>query len=184
MQKQDGSYRVISKIAWTTVPYSARNSFVVSHHPVSIGARIRSAREKRGINKNQLARLLGTSWQHVHRWEIGRTAPSADSLQKIAKELDVSAGYLLGAESHDGARGEVEETRGLELFLKSYAPDDLTEAELAWLKSAPLGTDATAGRYVYLLETLRSGAERIPATQSGTHVKADRDAILRRKQSG
>jgi transcriptional regulator with XRE-family HTH domain len=156
----------------------------VSHHPVSIGARIRSAREKRGINKNQLARLLGTSWQHVHRWEIGRTAPSADSLQKIAKELGVSAGYLLGAEAHDGVGADAEETRGLELFLKSYAPDDLTEAELSWLKAAPLGPDATAGRYVDLLEALRASAERTGATQSGTHVKADREAILRRKQSG
>jgi transcriptional regulator with XRE-family HTH domain len=153
-------------------------------HPISIGARIRTAREKRGVNKNQLARLLGTSWQHVHRWEIGRTAPSADSLQKIAKELGVSAGYLLGAE----VEVATDESRGLELFLKSYAPDDLTEAEMAWLRAAPLGPEATAGRYVDLLEALRSGSgaasgDRAP-TQSGTHAKADREAVLRRKTSG
>ncbi|MEM9189923.1 MAG: helix-turn-helix transcriptional regulator [Myxococcota bacterium] len=143
-----------------------------------IGERIRHAREQLGINRNQMARELGTSWQHVQRWETGRTAPSTDSLAKIAALLNVTVGHLLG-------HGEttVGPSTGLQEFLATFAPADLTEAEERWLRTAPVES-GSPGMYVDILHALRNGARprtippRQDPAQSGTHARVIREEIL------
>jgi len=157
--------------------------------PKRIGARIRAARERLGRNKNQMAREIGTSWQHVDRWEKGKTIPASDSLKKLAEYLGVSVDHLLDAEAADTPS----EPEALAEFLASYAPRDLSGIELDWLRRAPLGADATPGRYVDLLRALRAGGALIvpvgerpeseaPRPRSGTHAKVDRDEALARSK--
>ncbi len=154
-----------------------------------IGARIRAARERLGRNKNQMARDVGTSWQHVDRWEKGKTVPAPESLRKLSAYLGVTMDHLVA----DDAVGAESPGDALEEFLGSYAPRDLTGTELAWLKSAPLGRDATPGRYVDLLRALRAGGAAIVRVgdvpedanstkkpRSGTHAKVDRARALER----
>lgn len=123
----------------------------------AVGERIRAARERLGRNRNQLARELGTSWQHVGRWEDGLTEPSPESLRRIAACLRVSVDYLLtGA---DFAAEPPPAGEGLAEFLRSYAPEDVSEAEVAWLRAAPIDhSSATPGEYVNMLHALRVGA--------------------------
>lgn len=124
-----------------------------------MGARIERAREAAGLNKNQLARAIGTSWQHVDHWERDRTAPNTASLSRLASVLGVSIGSLLGA-PEGGALGAGEPSPALETFLRAYAPPDLTASELAWLRAAPIDAAlATPGQYVDLLHRLRTPAE-------------------------
>lgn len=159
----------------------------MSPDPKRIGARIREARERLGRNKNQMARDMGTSWQHVDRWEKGRTVPASDSLKKLAAYLGVTIDHLMGGEPI-AVEGE---SPALAEFLASFAPRDLSGVELDWLRRAPLGPDATPGRYVDLLRALRAGGAPIvpvgegsvdaPATskaRSGTHAKVDREEAL------
>jgi len=154
----------------------------------AIGARIRRARESLGRNRNQMARDLGTSWQHVDRWEKGRTVPAPESLRRLAAYLGVSADHLL---SEPGSPAQGAGSAGFAEFLRSYAPSDLSEGERAWLQSAPMGPDATPGRYVDLLHAVRSGGapivrvgepapERAAPARSGTHVKVERGLLLDR----
>jgi transcriptional regulator with XRE-family HTH domain len=130
----------------------------------SIGARIAAARERAGMNRNQLARALGTSWQHVDHWEKGRTRPTVESVRRLAELLGVSVDYLLGLEEARAERST------LERFLGELAPGDLTPQEEQWLRDAPLDdARATPEDYLGLLERLRGVGGEKP--RSGTRAK-------------
>ena len=138
-----------------------------------IAARIKEAREARGMNRNQLARYLGTSWALVNQWETGKTIPSLKSLQRIAKVLEVDADRLVG-QSHTSSSPEFDE------FLKQYLPNDLSKAEEAWLRSAPcadrpLSPDA----YSDILRALRANRhgwdESHPSTRELSVASAHRE---------
>ncbi len=148
--------------------------------PRTVGERIAWARERAGMNKNQFARELGTSWQHVDHWERGRTEPSLASMRRIAEVLGVSVDFLLGVRTDPA----LPEPSGLERFLVELAPADLTEDEAQWLRKAPVDERAAAPEdYRALLAGLRRISSR-PA-KSGRRRKVEpasvETAIRRRK---
>src|SRR5262249_47738284 len=102
----------------------------------SLGARIARARMSAGLNRNQLARALGTSWQHVDHCEKGRPQPSCESLRRIAEVLSVSVDALLGLRPAAA-------TSALDRFLMELAPTDLTPEEEQWLRAAALAIGPT-----------------------------------------
>lgn len=126
-----------------------------------MGSRIERARELAGLNKNQLARAVATSWQHVDHWERDRTEPTTASLQRLASVLGVSLAYLVGDEPPVAAGSNP----ALDTFVRAYAPSDLTSGELGWLRAAPLDpAAATPGQYLDLLHRLRTPtSESAPA---------------------
>ena len=130
----------------------------------AIGTRIAEARERAGLNRNQLARALGTAWQHVDHWEKGRTRPTLESVRKIAEVLQVPVESLLGLR-------ELGPSAGYERFLEDHAPADLSEAEAEWLEAVPLPEEsASADAYRSLLTELRRVAS---PPRSGTRRKVD-----------
>jgi transcriptional regulator with XRE-family HTH domain len=139
-----------------------------------IGARIREARQRRGMNKNQLARALGTSWQHLDNWEKGRVEPSLGSIRKLAEALAVSADFLLGLDDAAPSLSAVDQ------FLGSLAPPDITPEEEHWLRNAPVDHQHLAPEdYAQLLEGVRQPASRT-AAKSGARPKIDRRAIAKK----
>lgn len=157
-----------------------------------LGRRIKEARERLERNRNQMARELGTSWQHVDRWERGVTEPSPESLRKLADYLGVTVDHLLGASQlpHPVEAAEpAGMAAGLQEFLRSYAPADLSEAEVAWLAAAPIDRErATPGDYVNILHGLRSsahGPDRRPPAKSGRQSTVrPQDVEARLKENG
>lgn len=147
----------------------------------AVGERIRATRERLGRNRNQLARELGTSWQHVSRWERGLTEPSPESLRRIAAYLGVSVDYLLTGTQFVAQAPPPGE--GLSEFLRSYAPADLSDAEVAWLRAAPIDhAVASPGEYVNMLHALRGGTapqapRREPRAKSGRQRKVSWDDV-------
>lgn len=149
----------------------------------TMGARIERARERAGLNKNQLARSVGTSWQHVDHWERDRTEPSTSSLQRLASVLGVSLAYLLGEEEPAAGAGHP----ALETFLRAYAPADLGPEEIAWLRAAPIDPQrATPGQYLDLLHRLRTPSTEAapraarsqpPPSRTGKRTKVRLEAI-------
>ena len=134
----------------------------------TLGQRIARARTAAGLNRNQLARALGTSWQHVDHWEKGRTQPSLESLRRIAELLAVSVDHLLGLRDA-GTAG------ALDRFLAELAPPDLSAEEAQWLRAAPLPASATPQDYLRLLQSVRGVPQPVP--QSGVRAKVDRAAL-------
>lgn len=129
----------------------------------TLGSRLERARVLAGLNKNQLARAVGTSWQHIDHWERDRVAPSAASLQRLAGVLAVSVAFLVGEDTLAVPRSI---TEALSVFLLRYAPPDLTEDETAWLRAAPVDPSAASpGLYLDLLHRLRT-APAVPAANT------------------
>jgi transcriptional regulator with XRE-family HTH domain len=61
-----------------------------------ISARIKVAREARGISASQLSRSVGVTPAAVWYWEKRGVSPGNPSLEQIAKALGVSVGFLRG----------------------------------------------------------------------------------------
>lgn len=139
-----------------------------------IGKRIQAARARAGMNKNQLARTLGSSWQQVDNWEKGKVEPSLTSVRRLSEVLEVSADYLLGLRDAPAR----DERTSLDVFLSELAPGDLTEHEAGWLRDAPVHhAHLSPEDYAQLLEDLRGMATRSTPAKSGPRPKVDRAAI-------
>ncbi len=59
------------------------------------GKRISEARDRRGWNRNQLAKASSLSWANLTRYEDGENEPSAGKLLRIAEALGVSVDWLM-----------------------------------------------------------------------------------------
>ena len=58
--------------------------------------RLRQMREERGLTQRQLGELCGITLYQISRYETNKSDISGDSLEALARSLDVSADYLLG----------------------------------------------------------------------------------------
>lgn len=61
----------------------------------AIGLRIKSIREKLGLNQKQLAKLLKKSNSAVSGYEVGNSYPSIYTLSKIAEISGVSIAWII-----------------------------------------------------------------------------------------
>jgi transcriptional regulator with XRE-family HTH domain len=60
-----------------------------------IGARIRRTREAKGWTQRQLAYEVDIAEAQISRWENGRAMPNPQSLEAVARALDVPAETFL-----------------------------------------------------------------------------------------
>jgi transcriptional regulator with XRE-family HTH domain len=65
---------------------------------VDIGKRIEAVREEGGLTQSGLARAMGVSQSAVSQIEAGERNPSYEMLRQIARAMNVSVAYLVGAE--------------------------------------------------------------------------------------
>ncbi|AMW34129.1 helix-turn-helix transcriptional regulator [Haematospirillum jordaniae] len=59
-----------------------------------VGARIRDRRIKLGLSQQQMADMIGVTYQQAHKYERGINRISAGRLREIALVLDVEVGYF------------------------------------------------------------------------------------------
>ena len=62
---------------------------------VVIGARIRDSREAKGWTQRQLAHRIDVAEAQISRWENGRALPQPQSLEAVARALEVPVESLL-----------------------------------------------------------------------------------------
>lgn len=119
---------------------------------VSIGDRIRLARERAGLSKSELGRAVGSSYRLVHRWEIDEQAPSADYLRRIAGALHVTIEELLGV-----AAGQDPPFKAWHVFLETPEGVGLSADERRALQSIawPSGVEPTVIAYAMMLSAIR-----------------------------
>ena len=65
---------------------------------LSIGQKIKTAREQAHITQSELGRLIGLSTHYVSAIERGIKTPKLETFVAIAKALEVSADWLLQSE--------------------------------------------------------------------------------------
>ena len=69
-----------------------------------VGARIRERRVMLGLSQQQLATMIGVTYQQAHKYERGLNRISAGRLYGIAQVLSVSVAWFFeGLEAEDGA---------------------------------------------------------------------------------
>jgi len=66
-----------------------------------IGEKIRLRRKELNLTQAQLSELTGFAQQEISRYEKGEYEPSARSIIRFAKALEVSADWLLGLDEDD-----------------------------------------------------------------------------------
>lgn len=59
-------------------------------------ARLRAARDQRGLNQAELSKRSGLQGSAISHFETGTRKPSFDNLRRLADALDVTTDYLLG----------------------------------------------------------------------------------------
>jgi DNA-binding XRE family transcriptional regulator len=59
-----------------------------------VGARMRARRIMLGLTQQQLADLIGVTYQQAHKYEKGINRMAAGRLYKVARVLGVDAGYF------------------------------------------------------------------------------------------
>ena len=70
-----------------------------------IGENIRALRKARGLTQEQLAGMLGISFQAVSKWETDTNTPDLSLLPKIAKVLGTSIDQLFSEDDPDSWEG-------------------------------------------------------------------------------
>lgn len=75
---------------------------------MSLGKRLREARESAGLTQQQVGDLFGTSRVAVAKWESDSNAPESDKLSTLARRLNRSVDFLLtGRESRSSGNTEI-----------------------------------------------------------------------------
>lgn len=63
---------------------------------------LKALRSSKDLSQKDLSVLLGVSQQTIGSWEVGRTSPDPEMINKIAQFFVVSTDYLLGNDSVPG----------------------------------------------------------------------------------
>lgn len=75
------------------------------------GGRLSVCRQNRNMTQEELAYRLGITAQALSKWERGVSLPDLSMLADLARLLEVSTDYLLGAEQNDGCSEDSEMMR-------------------------------------------------------------------------
>lgn len=106
---------------------------------MSLGDKIRIARENSGLTQEELGKMCGTTKQTIYKYETGKvTNIPLDRLELIAKSVGVTAASLMGWEDKTNqptvSDGLTDVQRGLIEYAKTLSEEQATLA-LRVLKS-------------------------------------------------
>jgi len=86
-----------------------------------VGARVRERRLALGLTQQQLAEMVGTTYQQAHKYERGVNRISAGRLHVIAQVLGVGPGYFFEGLGGDEPAGPSAGQRQLLELSRSFA---------------------------------------------------------------
>ena len=140
---------------------------------MTIGERIRQARNEKGLTQKQLGSISGTSEITIRQYELGKRQPRIEQLKSIASALDVDVNWLMNGytlEQRDQAWKDYvarrfeealrQEAKDDENFINAIKPhlaplDPLTDEESALkilLNSMGYDIMKTGGNYFFTYE--------------------------------
>jgi transcriptional regulator with XRE-family HTH domain len=87
--------------------------------------RLRQLRIMKKMSQEDLGKLTNLNYNHIGRYERGDSRPSAAKLRGLADVLGVTTDYLLGVDSENLTRVNLDDIALLEMFQKvQQLPDD------------------------------------------------------------
>src|ERR1700681_2038705 len=103
-------------------PKRGRSTAAVDDH---VGARIRERRIMLGLTQQQLAELIGVTYQQAHKYERGLNRVSAGRLFEIGRVLNVPVGYFFEGFGEDDVREVPQRERMMLEIARNFA--DITD---------------------------------------------------------
>jgi transcriptional regulator with XRE-family HTH domain len=85
-----------------------------------VGARLRERRIMLGVTQQQLAELVGITYQQAHKYETGANRISAGRLLALARALGVEPGYFFEGLGKDEPAGPTARQRQLLDLARSF----------------------------------------------------------------
>jgi transcriptional regulator with XRE-family HTH domain len=86
-----------------------------------VGGRIRERRIMLGLTQQQLAEMVGVSYQQAHKYERGASSISAGRLFEVARALSVPLTYFYEGFGGEGPRQDVRRQRMLLKTARNFA---------------------------------------------------------------
>ena len=109
---------------------------------MSVGLRIKLAREQRNMTLEEVAKRCETTKQTIYKYEneIVTNIPY-DKIVLLSKALDVTPSYLFGWDEKESSPSELQLTEGEKLLLELFrrVPEDQQQLVLQMIRAA-LGT--------------------------------------------
>ena len=94
-----------------------------------VGARIRQARERKGLSQEALAELLNVTKGLVSQYETGLTSPPSKRFSQLAEVLGVSADWLLtGGEPEEQTKAQTKTELEALLILRNLPHEEQRRA--------------------------------------------------------
>jgi transcriptional regulator with XRE-family HTH domain len=85
-----------------------------------VGARLRERRVMLGLSQQQLAELIGVTFQQAYKYERGINRVTSGRLYEIAQALDVDIGYFFDRTGSDDASRPTQQERLLLEFVRYF----------------------------------------------------------------
>jgi transcriptional regulator with XRE-family HTH domain len=83
---------------------------------IEVASRLAAARKLAGLTQSALSRLVGLSFQQIHKYERGRARVSIGNLVVFARALNLPPGALFDDSVRDGLRGLVKDPQAVALI--------------------------------------------------------------------
>lgn len=118
----------------------AYRSTDTDHH---VGARMRERRLMLGLTQQQMAELIGVTYQQAHKYEKGVNRIAAGRLYTIAQALGVDIGYFFeGIGSGDAFRATPQQRMLLEMARAFLSISDRKHQEAMCAMARALASDS------------------------------------------
>jgi transcriptional regulator with XRE-family HTH domain len=82
----------------------------------SFAQRLKTLRKEHNLSQTDLGKRVGVHYTHVGRYESGRAKPNAETLQKLAACLGVTADFLIEGSTNETAAERLTDKELLSLF--------------------------------------------------------------------
>ncbi|MDD2794639.1 helix-turn-helix domain-containing protein [Acidocella sp.] len=102
----------------------------------TVGDRIRTRRIAANMTQDVLAALLGVSRSAIAQWESNRTGQVRDHMERLAKVLKTSVGYLIG-----GDEGSISEDE--QLLIRLYRTCAIEDRRVLLITARRFRRDST-----------------------------------------